>query len=59
MIICVYCGRNIDALAQDNMSCESGRPLCEDCEKELREESERLMSEQERDYYAMIGAGLR
>lgn len=29
-IICESCGRDIDALGQDNMSCAS-EPLCEDC----------------------------
>lgn len=29
-IICDICGRDIDALGQDNMSCTS-EPLCEDC----------------------------
>lgn len=29
-IICETCGRDIDALGQDNMSCTS-EPLCEDC----------------------------
>ena len=29
-IICESCGRDIDALGQDNMSCTS-EPLCEDC----------------------------
>lgn len=29
-IICERCGRDIDALGQDNMSCTS-EPLCEDC----------------------------
>lgn len=29
-IICATCGRDIDALGQDNMSCTS-EPLCEDC----------------------------
>lgn len=31
-IICGSCGRDIDALGQDNMSCTS-EPLCEDCWK--------------------------
>ena len=29
-IICESCGRDVDALGQDNMSCTS-EPLCEDC----------------------------
>ena len=29
-IICESCGRDIDALGQDNMSCTC-EPLCEDC----------------------------
>lgn len=29
-VICSSCGRDIDALGQDNMSC-TGEPLCEDC----------------------------
>lgn len=29
-VICSSCGRDIDALGQDNMSC-TGDPLCEDC----------------------------
>lgn len=34
-IICESCGRDIDALGQDNMSCTS-EPLCEDCRNELQ-----------------------
>lgn len=48
-IICESCGRDIDALGQDNMSCTS-EPLCEDCWNEqqshavavLRRENDRL-----------------
>lgn len=48
-IICDTCGRDIDALGQDNMSCTS-EPLCEDCWNEqqshavavLRRENDRL-----------------
>ena len=29
-VICSSCGRDIDALGQDNMSCTRD-PLCEDC----------------------------
>ena len=29
-IICRKCGRDIDAIGQDNMSY-GGRPVCEDC----------------------------
>jgi hypothetical protein len=28
---CVCCGRDIDAIGQDNCSCVIGEPLCEDC----------------------------
>ena len=48
-IICDTCGRDIDALGQDNMSCTC-EPLCEDCWNEqqshavavLRRENDRL-----------------
>jgi len=30
-IICAYCGDDIDAKGQDNMSSTLGRPMCEDC----------------------------
>ena len=48
-IICDTCGRDIDALGQDNMSCTC-EPLCEDCWNEqqshavavLRQENDRL-----------------
>jgi hypothetical protein len=48
-IICDTCGRDIDALGQDNMSCVDA-PLCEDCWNEqqshtvavLRRENDRL-----------------
>lgn len=51
-IICESCGRDIDALGQDNMSCTSA-PLCEDCWNEeqghavasLRREVRNLRSE--------------
>lgn len=36
-IICGSCGRDIDALGQDNMSCTS-EPLCEDCWGEQNEQ---------------------
>lgn len=50
-IICETCGRDIDALGQDNMGVAA--PLCEDCWNEershavgvLRRENERLLSE--------------
>jgi hypothetical protein len=29
---CVNCGRDIDAIGQDNVSYKAGFPLCEDCE---------------------------
>lgn len=29
-IICRICGRNINAIGQDNMS-SNNRPMCEDC----------------------------
>ena len=28
---CIYCGRNINDIGQDNMSYECGKPICEDC----------------------------
>ena len=31
MIICSCCGRDIDAILQDNCSATPGYPLCEDC----------------------------
>lgn len=34
-IICSECGRDIDALGQDNMSFTS-EPLCEDCWSEVQ-----------------------
>lgn len=30
-MICVICGRDINAIGQDNLSCLSGYPMCEDC----------------------------
>ena len=30
-MICVCCGRDINAIGQDNVSCVPGYPLCEDC----------------------------
>ena len=37
-IICIYCGRDINALGQDNVSLTPGKPECEDCrEAELNE----------------------
>ena len=53
-IICESCGRDIDALGQDNMSCTS-EPLCEDCWNEqqsyandLRREARNLRFENAR-----------
>lgn len=34
-IICSECGRDIDEIGQDNMSCTS-EPLCEDCWNEAQ-----------------------
>ena len=31
-MICRFCGRDINAIGQDNMS-RSGRPICEDCDE--------------------------
>ncbi len=28
---CCICGRDIDAIGQDNCSCTIGAPMCEDC----------------------------
>lgn len=28
---CIYCGRDIDDIGQDNMSYELDKPICEDC----------------------------
>ena len=33
-LICSVCGRDIDAIGQENVSCVSGYPLCEDCGSE-------------------------
>lgn len=30
-MICVKCGRDINAIGQDNVSYIPGYPLCEDC----------------------------
>lgn len=43
-IICDTCGRDIDALGQDNMSCTS-EPLCEDCWNERQSHAESLRRE--------------
>jgi len=31
MIICAYCGEDIDEKGQDNMSYDAGSPCCENC----------------------------
>lgn len=43
-IICESCGRDIDALGQDNMSCTS-EPLCEDCWNERQSHANDLRRE--------------
>lgn len=35
MQICSKCGRDIDAIGQDNMSATPGYPLCEDCAEDV------------------------
>ena len=43
MIYCCNCGRDMDAIGQDNISPFSGYPLCEDCgvdDKVLKEVQE-------------------
>lgn len=30
-LICAYCGDDINAKYQDNMSSKLGSPMCEDC----------------------------
>lgn len=35
MLICSKCGRDINAIGQDNMSATPGYPLCEDCAGEV------------------------
>lgn len=37
MIICDYCGRDIDALGQDNMSHVPFSAMCEDCHRGFAE----------------------
>ena len=39
-IYCNSCGRDINALCQDNVSCVLGSPLCEDCYGKLSAECE-------------------
>lgn len=36
-MICPICGRDIDAIGQDNMSYIPGSPLCEDCARWMEE----------------------
>lgn len=40
-IICESCGRDIDALGQDNMSCTC-EPLCEDCWNEQQSHADAI-----------------
>lgn len=47
-IICDTCGRDIDALGQDNMSCTS-EPLCEDCWNERQGRAAELLRREVRD----------
>ena len=30
-MLCVICGRDINAIGHDNVSCIAGSPMCEDC----------------------------
>lgn len=34
-MICIYCGRDIDAIGQDNCSYTLGEPICEDCSENM------------------------
>ena len=34
-LICSCCGKDINAIGQDNVSYVPNKPLCEDCEKEM------------------------
>lgn len=47
-IICESCGRDIDALGQDNMSCTS-EPLCEDCWNERQSHAAESLRREARD----------
>lgn len=47
-IICESCGRDIDALGQDNMSCTS-EPLCEDCWNEEQSRAAESLRREVRD----------
>lgn len=47
-IICESCGRDIDALGQDNMSCTSGA-LCEDCWNERQGRAAESLRREARD----------
>jgi predicted amidophosphoribosyltransferase len=38
MIICSSCGRDLNAIGSDNVSCECGQPMCEDCGRIYAEE---------------------
>lgn len=57
-LFCGCCGRDIDALGQDNMSTVAGSALCEDCAKELAEEAENAKREWMADYKAMVWEGI-
>ena len=49
MIICSQCGRDIDAIGQDNVSCDLNKPLCEDCAREEEEIEKYYQNEREWD----------
>lgn len=55
MLRCCECGRDMDAIGQDNMSDTIGYPLCEDCSgftarKSLDKDYEMYCKEQYDDY---------
>ena len=51
-MICVFCGRDINAIGQDNVSPVSGYPFCEDCDNHLTQKDiQELQLRAEREQY--------
>ena len=45
-MICVICGRDINAIFQDNMSPIFGCPVCEDCANDMTDKDWRELEEE-------------
>lgn len=51
-MICVICGRDINAIGQDNVSYIPGKPMCENCmNARIKEDEEDFLTYEHNRYF--------